>query len=201
MEQEGYKVRWTAERKNITYTCPNGKKCCDDKLHESKYLKENMDYEFGIRTKIVCGLQEGSNTTEQNRSAGYTYSLTDREQLEGAIIALNQTMIDWMSLISEQQESLARKDEITGHLQRQINQMKQENEKIISSIKTTEREIQENTKSTERQVGNLKETSSSFLQSARTEMKAFTKKLFVISTAANLTVSLLVLILRLIFKI
>ena len=83
MEQEGYKVRWTAERKNITYTCPNGRKCCDDKLHESKYLKENMDYEFGIRTKIICGLQEGSNTTEQNCSAGYTYSLTDREQLEG----------------------------------------------------------------------------------------------------------------------
>ncbi len=140
--------------------------------------------------------------TQQNKTAAQvtpTVSLTESNWK--AIIALNQTMIDWMSLISEQQESLARKDEITGHLQRQINQMKQENEKIISSIKTTAKEIQENTKSTERQVGNLKETSSSFLQNARTEMKAFTKKLFVISTAANLTVSLLVLILRLIFKI
>ncbi len=82
MEQEGYKVKWTDERKNITYTCPNGKKCCDDKLHEEKYLKENMEYEFRIRNEIVCGLQERSNATEQDSGECYTYGNNSREQLE-----------------------------------------------------------------------------------------------------------------------
>lgn len=82
MEQEGYKVKWTAERKNITYTCPNGKKCCDDKLHESKYLKENMEYEFGLRNQIICGLQTGRNSTEQDCGAGNPYGHSNREQLE-----------------------------------------------------------------------------------------------------------------------
>ena len=82
MEQEGYKVKWTDERKNITYTCPNGKKCCDDKLHETKYLKESMEHEFRIRNQIVCGLQEGSYATEQDCGEGYSYGNHSREQLE-----------------------------------------------------------------------------------------------------------------------
>ena len=39
MRSEGYDVKWTDERKSITYTTPNGKKCRDIKLHEEKYLK------------------------------------------------------------------------------------------------------------------------------------------------------------------
>ncbi|MBQ9227464.1 MAG: relaxase/mobilization nuclease domain-containing protein [Eubacterium sp.] len=49
MKQHGYQVRWTSERKYITYTCPNGMKCRDIKLHEEKYRKEEMTYEFEIR--------------------------------------------------------------------------------------------------------------------------------------------------------
>ena len=37
MEESGYQVRWSDERKAITYTTPNGKKCRDFKLHEPKY--------------------------------------------------------------------------------------------------------------------------------------------------------------------
>lgn len=36
MESEGYQVRWTDGRKNITYTTPQGMRCRDDRLHESK---------------------------------------------------------------------------------------------------------------------------------------------------------------------
>ena len=36
MELEGYKVNWSDTRKYITYTCPNGMKCRDNKLHEEK---------------------------------------------------------------------------------------------------------------------------------------------------------------------
>ena len=49
MKKHGYQVRWTKDRKNITYTCPNGMKCRDSKLHEEKYRKEEMEYEFQIR--------------------------------------------------------------------------------------------------------------------------------------------------------
>ena len=53
MESEGYQVRWESSRKYITYTTPDGMKCRDNKLHENKYLKEVMEYEFRIRTELV----------------------------------------------------------------------------------------------------------------------------------------------------
>ena len=43
MNKLGYKVTWTKERNNITYTTPEGMKCRDRKLHSEKYLKENME--------------------------------------------------------------------------------------------------------------------------------------------------------------
>ena len=49
MKKRGYGVAWTEERKYITYTCPNGKKCRGIKLHDDKYKKEMMEYEFTIR--------------------------------------------------------------------------------------------------------------------------------------------------------
>lgn len=49
MEMEGYKVQWSDSRKYITYTCPNGKKCRDNKLHDDIYLKENMEKLFEFR--------------------------------------------------------------------------------------------------------------------------------------------------------
>lgn len=49
MKQKGYGVRWEDSRKYITYTCPNGKKCRDNRLHDKRYTKENMEYEFKIR--------------------------------------------------------------------------------------------------------------------------------------------------------
>ena len=55
MESEGYQLRWTDSRKNITYTTPEGMKCRDDRLHELKYTKEVMEREFRIRAEIVRG--------------------------------------------------------------------------------------------------------------------------------------------------
>ncbi len=49
MRKNGYKVLWTDERKYITYTCPNGMKCRDIKLHQEKYRKEKMELEFELR--------------------------------------------------------------------------------------------------------------------------------------------------------
>ena len=55
MESEGYQVRWTDNRKNITYTTPEGMKCRDDRLHEEKYTKEVMEHEFRIRAALAHG--------------------------------------------------------------------------------------------------------------------------------------------------
>ena len=51
LRAEGYDATWTDSRKNITYTTPDGRKCRDSKLHIEKYLKENMEAEFGYRTE------------------------------------------------------------------------------------------------------------------------------------------------------
>ena len=53
MASEGYAVRWESTRKYITYTTPDGLKCRDNKLHEEKYCKEDMEHEFRIRAKLV----------------------------------------------------------------------------------------------------------------------------------------------------
>lgn len=52
MEEHGYKVTWTDTRKYITYTTPTGMKCRDNKLHETKFLKEVLENEFRIREDI-----------------------------------------------------------------------------------------------------------------------------------------------------
>ena len=51
LRSEGYDATWTDSRKNITYITPDGRKCRDSKLHMMKYLKENMEAEFGYRTE------------------------------------------------------------------------------------------------------------------------------------------------------
>ena len=68
MESEGYQVRWTDSRKNITYTTPQGMKCRDDRLHDEKYTKEVMEHEFRIRAEIVRG---GIETAEPSAGPAY----------------------------------------------------------------------------------------------------------------------------------
>lgn len=65
MESEGYSVKWTDKRKSITYTNPDGLSCRDFKLHEEKYLKENMEYEFKIRARYYDSQRGGSESYAQ----------------------------------------------------------------------------------------------------------------------------------------
>ena len=71
MRGEGYQVKWTDERKYITYTTPDDQRCRDNKLHETKYLKENMEHEFTIRQAQVSGGAEGP---EQATPGGNGYA-------------------------------------------------------------------------------------------------------------------------------
>ena len=68
MESEGYQVRWTASRKNITYTTPQGMKCRDDRLHDLKYTKEVMEREFRVRAEIIYRGIETAEPIQQGSS-------------------------------------------------------------------------------------------------------------------------------------
>jgi hypothetical protein len=51
MERQGYFVKWSDTRKTITYICPNGKPCRDDRLFGERYSKANMEMEFNYRER------------------------------------------------------------------------------------------------------------------------------------------------------
>jgi len=74
MKKLGYDMVWTPERKYITYICPtqNGKECRfrDIKLSDEKYLKENMEHEFRIRTELYGQAQGTEYSSGTARSDG-----------------------------------------------------------------------------------------------------------------------------------
>ena len=71
MRSEGYAVCWIASRKYITYTTPQGMRCRDDRLHENKYRKEQMEREFRIRAGLITG---GVEAAEPAGRAGQSYT-------------------------------------------------------------------------------------------------------------------------------
>ena len=82
MEYNGYEVKWTDSRKNITYTTPDGNKCCDDKMNGLKYLKEMMEYEFRIRQKICHRNAGGAERYDLESGSGAAYGRRHGTELE-----------------------------------------------------------------------------------------------------------------------
>lgn len=80
MESYGYQVTWTPDRKYITYTCPSGKKCRDNRLGKEMFLKENMEMELKIRQENIS----------------FPLPVTGWEKLRGQI--LKQKLNEWESL-------------------------------------------------------------------------------------------------------
>ncbi len=72
MAKRGYQMRWTDERKYITFTCPNGKLCRDSKLHDDKFLKEMIENEFKIREQLTKELFDGRINQEEFFKFGRT---------------------------------------------------------------------------------------------------------------------------------
>ena len=75
MNSLGYKVTWTKERKNITFTTPDGKKCRDRKLHNVKYLKDNMEKYFLEKEIINKNKVKNFETTKRYYSDSITRNL------------------------------------------------------------------------------------------------------------------------------
>ncbi len=70
MERRGYQVAWEDNRKYITYTTPGGRKCRDIRLHQDKFRKENMEYEFTIREEHLRQLAASLVGEEHPRPGG-----------------------------------------------------------------------------------------------------------------------------------
>lgn len=78
----GYQITWTNERKNLTFHCPNGKKCRDNKLHDDKYLKDNIERELLLREYPDRKKEtEQSTGWEDSRKAFYQH-IKDRTDTE-----------------------------------------------------------------------------------------------------------------------
>ena len=88
MKQQGYDVRWEDNRKYITYTCPNGRRCRDNKLHGDKYRKENMEYEFKTR-RIAADVRQGivGSSGHSADSGGARFQLESADRIEQADVA------------------------------------------------------------------------------------------------------------------
>ena len=83
LRTEGYDATWTESRKNIIYTTPDGRKCRDSKLHIEKYIKENMEAEFGYRTeKITGGTSSPASAVDERSEAARAECDGHREELE-----------------------------------------------------------------------------------------------------------------------
>ena len=84
LRSEGYQIRWTADRKSITYTHPNGLKCRDYRLGENKYLKGNMENEFTIRQQINTGTIEKSYENDNGYGGRHADTRDDNGQELGS---------------------------------------------------------------------------------------------------------------------
>lgn len=88
LKQQGYDVRWEDNRKYITYTCPNGRRCRDNKLHGERYRKENMEYEFETR-RTEADVRQGivGSGGHSADSGGARFQLESADRIEQADIA------------------------------------------------------------------------------------------------------------------
>lgn len=120
MESEGYAVKWTDTRKNITYTTPDGKKCRDDRLHEQKYLKERMELELRIRQEIIAGRTQ---TAKQTDTANGADAQADTQQLSADSAGFGRTVRDSDYLTGADENTAAAKPQSAHTHQRAADQV------------------------------------------------------------------------------
>ena len=116
MEAEGYGVKWTDTRKNITYTTPEGKACRDSKLHLTKFLKESMEYEFLFRAQISAEFYSRSTRADHRRRKGSSLRNGDRAELDGNDIYAESTdrIVEGDSRYSAHADDRGRTEKVYG---------------------------------------------------------------------------------------
>ncbi|MBK6088866.1 relaxase/mobilization nuclease domain-containing protein [Ruminococcus difficilis] len=74
----GYHMTWKDERKYLTFHCSNGKSCRDIKLHDEKYLKDNIERELLQREFPDSGSDEKQPTGWEDSRELYEQHLRER---------------------------------------------------------------------------------------------------------------------------
>ena len=74
----GYRMTWTDERKYLTFHCPNSKSCRDIRLHDGKYLKDNIERELLQREFPDSSLGEKQPTGWEDSRELYVQHLRER---------------------------------------------------------------------------------------------------------------------------
>ena len=95
-----YHMTWTDKRKYLTFHCPNGKSCRDIKLHDDKYLKDNIECEL-LQREFPDG--EKQPTGWEDSRELYEQHLRERTQSKAEM----QKIADSYSDISSEISSLA----------------------------------------------------------------------------------------------
>jgi hypothetical protein len=93
MKKLGYEMKWIDNYKYITYTTPDGQKCRDNRLHDDKYLKSNME--------VLLNGFEQSETAQRDNSRGFetAVSITDDGDTAG-FMEYNRTVSERSGQIS-----------------------------------------------------------------------------------------------------
>jgi hypothetical protein len=104
LKADGYGVTWTDDRKYITFQTPTGMKCRDIKLHDDKFLKDNMELEFQIRLgkvahNSVTGWEDTRSdfekkVSEQNRISNSYLSPTNISNAVGSLAGSVSKIVD-----------------------------------------------------------------------------------------------------------
>jgi hypothetical protein len=103
LKADGYGVTWTDDRKYITFQTPTGMKCRDIKLHDDKFLKDNMEKEFYIRaghySKSTTGWEDTRSdfekkVSEQNRISNSYSSPTNISNAVGSLAGSVSKIVD-----------------------------------------------------------------------------------------------------------
>lgn len=82
----GYQTNWVDNRKHITYTTPDNKKCRDNKLHEEKYLKTEMEVLFNAsRFTTVKGIEQDRRNNASGGNAPQTLYVDNLRNTAGAL--------------------------------------------------------------------------------------------------------------------
>lgn len=146
MNQRGYQVRWEERRKHITYITPTGMKCRDDKLHELKFRKENMEHEFGIRNqaakqRLSHTQTAGSTACSDGPKAQCTVHVERLEEVLQQTLALQKTIQASMAALAtkESLEPLATAEQLHQWLE-QTQALNQKTHRAMGEILSEMRE-------------------------------------------------------------
>lgn len=106
MERQGYAVKWTENRKYITYTCPNTMSCRDLKLHDNRYLKEMMEREFELRRIETAERRLSVSRTDSPAAITEQPVLSSDTGEAGQPVLQSRTDLGWNRELGETAENL-----------------------------------------------------------------------------------------------